>query len=227
VRADIKFCGLTRAVDAECAVSLGASCVGVIFAGGPRMLTVDQAREVLAGVPDTVRRVGVFADQTADEIARIAEALNLAVAQLHGRTDLARIADLRRSFSGHIWPVLRVIDGDLTEAFSDLIEVADGVLLDAFSPKALGGTGLRLPWAAMSAELAQRRGGTPVVLAGGLTPDNVAQAIADLEPNVVDVSSGVELAPGIKDHDRMRAFREAVTRASLATSHSTARSTSR
>ncbi|MEP6493586.1 MAG: phosphoribosylanthranilate isomerase [bacterium] len=227
MRVEIKFCGLTRSEDANHAVSLGASYVGVIFAGGPRMLTVDRARDVLAGVPETVRRVGVFADQTATEIARVAERLGLAVVQLHGTAGIERIAEVGREFSGHIWPVLRVVDGELTPEFPELADVADGVLLDAYSPNALGGTGVRLPWRMLSAELTRRRGETPIILAGGLSADNVAQAIGDLEPDVVDVSSGVERSPGIKDHDRMRAFRDAVTHASISTSRSTSRSPSR
>lgn len=106
-----------------------------------------------------------------------------------------------------------MIDGQLPSTFSEFIDAADGVLLDAFSPLALGGTGVSLPWRALSDEVHRRRGGKPIILAGGLTADNVAQAIGDLGPDVVDVSSGVESTPGIKDHDRMRAFRDAVSQA--------------
>lgn len=210
MRVDIKFCGLTRHEDALYAVSMGAQYVGVIFAGGPRMLTVEAAIDVLHDVPPSVGRVGVFAEQTASDIAKIAEQVGLNVAQLHINTGTGRIRELRGVFSGGIWPVVRVVDGVLPSTLPELIEAADGLLLDAFSPLALGGTGVQLPWHTLSNELRRLRGDTPIILAGGLTPENVAKAIADLGPDVVDVSSGVESSPGVKDHDRMRAFRDAV-----------------
>jgi phosphoribosylanthranilate isomerase len=211
VSADIKFCGLTRAEDAEVAVSLGASYVGVIFAGGPRSLTLQQAIDVLAVAPTTVRRVGVFADQTSDEIARTAERLELSVVQLHGTSSPERIAAVRQGFSGGIWPVCRVSGAPLPADVADVMSAGDGLLLDAFVPGALGGSGVALPWDELSSEVAALRStGKLVILAGGLRPENVARAIATLAPDVVDVSSGVERSPGIKDHDRMRAFRDAV-----------------
>jgi phosphoribosylanthranilate isomerase len=214
VGVDIKFCGLTRPEDAMHAVSLGAQYVGVIFAGGPRMLTGEQAYDVLHDVPSTVRRVGVFAEQSPSDIALAAERLGLRVIQLHINTGTDRIQALRAEFDGDIWAVVRVVDGQLPKTFSELIATADGVLLDAFSPLALGGTGVPLPWRALSDELDRQRGDTPIILAGGLSPENVAQAISDIRPDVVDVSSGVESAPGVKDHDRMRIFRDAVREAS-------------
>lgn len=208
---EIKFCGLTRADDAEYAVSLGARYVGVIFAGGPRMLSVEQAATVFARVPGTVQRVGVFADQSAAEIVMIAETLRLDVVQLHGASDSERIAAIRRDFRGAVWPVCRVSGAHLPSSIDASIADGDGVLLDAYVPGALGGTGTRLPWAELASELAGVRAPAKLlVLAGGLRPENVGEAIASLSPDVVDVSSGVERAPGIKDHDRMRAFRDAV-----------------
>lgn len=209
--ADIKFCGLTRPEDAEFGAELGAAYVGVIFAGGPRMLTLDRAMEVLAGVPRLVNRVGVFATQSAGEIARAADWLQLDVVQLHGAATPQRIADIRRDFSGRVWGVCRVSGRAVPAEAASLIETADGLLLDAYVPNALGGTGATLPWADIAAAVAAVRApGKPLVLAGGLTPENVAMAIGALAPDVVDVSSGVESAPGIKDHARMRAFRDAV-----------------
>ncbi len=106
--AEIKFCGLTRPQDAELAVELGASYVGVIFAGGPRMLTIERAIEVLDRVPERVSRVGVFAEQTADEIGRVADRLGLDVVQLHSTSDAARIDALRRGTGAKVWSVCRV-----------------------------------------------------------------------------------------------------------------------
>ena len=197
------------------AASLGASYVGVIFAGGPRMLTPDRAAEVLQDLPGGVRRVGVFADQSAAEVARIVDAVGLDVVQLHGATDARRLDDLRGALSAAIWPVIRVAGTQLPEATGELLRLADGLLLDALVPGALGGTGVTLAWTGIAHELRRIRGNTPIILAGGLRAENVAEAIAVLGPNVVDVSSGVESAPGIKDHERMRAFRDAVSQASI------------
>lgn len=211
---DIKFCGLTRREDANHAVALGAAYVGVIFAGGPRNLTPDRAADVFRDVPRTVQRVGVFADQSEAEIERIAEAAELQVIQLHGAWNAERATGLSEVLGADIWPVVRVENGVLPAWTAEAFGIGNGLVLDAYAPGALGGTGVALPWAEVSVKLKALRGATPLILAGGLTPENVAIAIAALQPNVVDVSSGVESTPGIKDHDRMRAFRDAVTNAS-------------
>jgi phosphoribosylanthranilate isomerase len=216
VSTEIKFCGLTRPEDVEHAVALGAAFVGVIFAGGPRLLSTERASRVLRDVPPIVRRVGVFADQTIDSIADTARALGLDVIQLHGACNPERIAALRVVFAGEIWPVVRVSNSRLPAAITDLMLAGDAVLLDAFVPGSLGGTGVSLPWATLAANLRDLRdggGSRRIILAGGLRPENVAQAISDLSPDIVDVSSGVEVSPGIKDPDRMRAFRDAVAHA--------------
>ena len=211
MRAEIKFCGLTRAADAREAVALGARYVGVIFASGPRRLSVEQAREVLSDVPETVRRVGVFADTTVDAIAAAAEVLQLGAIQLHGEKGAGLVDGVRSRFAGEVWGVLRVRDGGLPKCAAELFRVADGVLLDAHVAGKLGGTGVALPWDKLVDELGGlRSGGARLVLAGGLRAENVSEAIRLLRPDVVDVSSGVETAPGIKDHARMRAFRDAV-----------------
>ena len=213
---DIKFCGLTRPEDAEQAAHLGARYVGVIFAGGPRALTPERASAVLAEVPRTVRRVGIFGAQSADEIGRIAGQAELDVVQLHGQTDAERIMAIRRVFAGSVWPVLRVSD-DVPAGASELVDAGDGIVLDTLVANSLGGTGQRFDWIAVSRAIVGLRGHKPIILAGGLRPENVGDAIAAFAPapNVVDVSSGVESAPGIKDSNRMRAFRDAVAHASV------------
>ena len=213
MRTDIKFCGLTRAGDAREAVALGARYVGVIFASGPRRLSVEQACEVLADVPESVRRVGVFADTPADAIAATAEILQLGAIQLHGEDGAGLVDDVRSRFAGEVWSVLRVRDGALPKVAAELFRAADAVLLDAHVAGKLGGTGVTLPWEKLVDELGALRSGgmgARLVLAGGLRAENVGEAIRLLRPEVVDVSSGVETAPGIKDHARMRAFRDAV-----------------
>ncbi|HTJ23626.1 MAG TPA: phosphoribosylanthranilate isomerase [Gemmatimonadaceae bacterium] len=214
--AEIKFCGLTRAVDAEYAVALGAAYVGVILASGPRLLTIPRAAEVLANVPDSVARVGVFADQTVAEIAKAAEALELSVVQLHGG-DPGRVEQIRQFFDGDIWLVHRVKDSDLSGPAAELATRGDGIVLDTFVPAMLGGSGQAMDWDRLAPRLDTIRHSKRLILAGGLRPENVARAIAAISPDVVDVSSGVEAAPGIKDHERMTAFRDAVLEASIST----------
>lgn len=223
MRVDIKFCGLTRPADAEQAIALGAAYVGVIFAGGPRQVTAERAAEIFADVPASVRRVGVFGDHAAEEIARAADAARLDVVQLHGSNDAGRIAELRRLFRGQIWTVLRLSPAPLPAdarivGLAGDADVGDGLLLDSYVQGALGGTGVALPWETLAPRVAELRAvyaGRPIILAGGLKSGNVQRAIQALAPDVVDVSSGVESAPGIKDHSRMRVFRDAVSIAAL------------
>jgi len=204
--ADVKFCGLTRAADAELAVALGAAYCGVIFAGGPRTLSVTAARAVLAGVPP-MRRVGVFPDLPATEIASMARAVGVAVVQLAGDPTAATVAAVRDAFGGPVWASVRCAGAVLPDGTAALFADADAVVLDARVPGALGGTGTALPWLALADAVRVARGVSGrLVVAGGLTDATVPTAIAALDPELVDVSSGVESAPGIKDHERMRRF---------------------
>lgn len=202
--AEVKICGLTRAVDAEFADAAGASYLGVIFAGGPRQRSPEDARATLAG--RRARKVGVFAEQPDDEIARIAQLVQLDVVQLHGRSDPERIARVRAATGLEIWAVVRTATGELEDNVEELAEAADALLIDAMAPGALGGTGVVIPWLALGESLDAMASGHRIVLAGGLTPSNVAEAIDYVSPMVVDVSSGVESAPGIKDQQLVRAF---------------------
>ncbi|MFL5575360.1 MAG: N-(5'-phosphoribosyl)anthranilate isomerase [Gemmatimonadaceae bacterium] len=210
---EVKFCGLTRPEDAALAAALGASYVGVIFAGGPRVLTAARAREVLdaAATPAAgaaaPRRVGVFGAVPPADVAAIAADAALDVAQLHGDPDAAAVDAVRRVFGGELWAVARSAGDAVPSGMAELFAAADAVVLDARVAGGLGGTGVALPWEALAAAVDAARGaGGRLVLAGGLTPDNVARAAAALAPDVVDVSSGVEASPGVKDHARMRAF---------------------
>ena len=208
---EIKFCGMTRAEDAREAASLGAAFVGVIFAGGPRNLTVERAVEVLGDLPHSVRRVGVFANAD-EQVTENAARLGLHAIQLHGHYDIGAIARIRRHFPGEVWTVVRMADAKLPSSAGELFDIADGVLLDAKVPGQLGGSGVALPWRELIDQIQPLReaGRARLILAGGLRPENVAEAIRLLRPDVVDVSSGVETAPGVKDRARMRAFRDAV-----------------
>jgi phosphoribosylanthranilate isomerase len=210
VPVEIKFCGLTRATDAEYATSLGADYVGVIFAESPRRVDPGAAAAVLDGVRGRVRTVGVFGPATIETIAMIASELNLDIVQLHGDPSPDIVERMRPRFGGAVWAAVRIEGSTLPDNASGLLAVADAVVLDAKIAGQLGGTGRLFDWEAIAPTLERRGDRTRVVLAGGLSPENVARAVRIIAPDVVDVSSGVESAPGIKDHARMRAFRDAV-----------------
>lgn len=212
--AEVKFCGLTRAVDAAVGGALGASYLGVVFAGGPRHLDAASAREVLDGATGSPRprRVGVFGAQSADVIAATATAAALDVVQLHGASDAALVDVLRRSFAGEIWRVVRVPAAGASAALRSAGDGVDAVLVDALVPGTLGGAGVAMDWERLASALDEAGRPRRLVLAGGLRPGNVERAIGLVAPDVVDVSSGVESTPGIKDHALMRAFAEATAR---------------
>jgi phosphoribosylanthranilate isomerase len=208
VATDIKICGLARSVDAEFADAAGVQYLGVIFAGGPRERTPAHSRDTLAG--RRARKVGVFAEQTEDAIATIVDSVGLQVVQLHGGADAARVERVRAATGAEVWAVVRSADGALPEGTEALCEAADALLIDALASAALGGTGVQVPWDRLGESLDALDYHPRIVLAGGLTPVNVAEAIDYVAPNVVDVSSGVEASVGIKDHARIRAFVAAV-----------------
>ena len=202
----VKFCGLRRQEDALAAVELGAAYVGVIFAGGPRQVTSDEARNVLHPTRTRARAVGVFGPQSPDEIARIVAQAALDVVQLSADPDADMVDAIRAATNAEVWAAVRC-GSTLPESAATLFAHADAVLLDAKVEGKLGGTGHMLPWADLLRSLkAARPPESRLVLAGGLNPENVARAAKIIAPDVVDVSSGVESSPGVKDHERMRAF---------------------
>jgi phosphoribosylanthranilate isomerase len=201
---EVKICGLTRAVDAEYADAAGASYLGVIFAGGPRQRLPQQARETLAG--RRARKVGVFADQPDGENAAHAREVGLQVIQRHGASSPERVQAVRAATGLEVWAVVRTPDGRLPHGAEALADEADALVVDALVTGTLGGSGVAIPWLALGESLDAMERGHRVILAGGLTSENVTEAIDYVSPMVVDVSSGVESAPGIKDHARVRAF---------------------
>jgi tryptophan synthase beta subunit len=200
----VKICGITRAEDARLAAELGASAVGFVFwPGSPRYVEPSHAREIVRQLPPFVSAVGVFVDQPIEHVRAVAQSVGLAAVQLHGSEapeDAARVG-VR---------VIRAIGAD-PAGFAEMERWPEPVMLlvDAADVSRHGGTGRVADWAA-AARMAARR---PLALAGGLTADNVEAAIRTVKPIAVDVSSGVESAPGIKDHARLRAFLGAVRRA--------------
>jgi phosphoribosylanthranilate isomerase len=207
VAVEAKICGLTRPDDAAVAGERGATYLGVVLAGGRRVVTPARAAEIVA-VARGVPVLGVFGSQPVEEILDIAAAAGLTGAQLHGDytpDDAARL----RTAGLEVWRVVRIAtppDLDLLEAAAS---EADAVLVEPRVAHAAGGTGVSLDLA-VAREARARLAGRRMVLAGGLTPDNVAGAVALVRPEVVDVSSGVERLPGIKDPIKIAAFLEAV-----------------
>jgi phosphoribosylanthranilate isomerase len=194
----VKICGITRMEDAEAAVAAGASAIGFIFwPNSPRFIDPHRARRIAAALPAFVTPVGVFVNQPIEYVNGVASLVRLGVVQLHG--------DETPGFAAAVTsPVMKAIA--LGKDDERLWPSPVRLLLDVHDPIARGGTGRTIDWPA-AATLAARR---EVILAGGLTPDNVGDAIARVHPFGIDVSSGVERAPGIKDHQRLRALFEAV-----------------
>ena len=199
----IKFCGLTRRADIAEAVALGVDCIGFVFAArSPRRLTLDAAAALRDAVPASVRLVALTMDNPADEVAAIVAAVRPDVLQFHGAEEDAFCA----GFGLPYWKAI-AMGGDPAVALRtlDAWPRAEAFLFDGHAGGEQGGSGERFDWTALPATLDR-----PFWLAGGLDAGNVAQAIAIARPGGVDVSSGIEAAPGIKDHARMRAFVEAV-----------------
>jgi phosphoribosylanthranilate isomerase len=205
----VKVCGLMRHEDAAAAADAGARYLGVILApGGRRTVAPGDGAVIFADL--RVQRVGVFVNAAADELRRGAEAARLDVLQLHG-DEPPELAAAMRDAGFTVWKALRPRTGDELAAGLVLYSGAvDAILLDGWSADARGGTGTAFPWREVAERLSEMPAETMLVAAGGLRPDNVAEAASILRPQVVDVSSGVERAPGVKDHDAVRAFVAAV-----------------
>jgi phosphoribosylanthranilate isomerase len=194
-----KVCGITRLGDALHAARHGATALGFVFwPASPRYIAPDVAAGIVRELPPGVTPIGVFVNQSADEIARVAASAGVATIQLHGDESPEHAATVGRP----VWRALSLaaaLNGALSSWPLDIT-----ILLDAHDPVRRGGTGQPIDWT-RAAEVARRR---RVVLAGGLTPDNVQHAIATVRPFGVDVSSGVEEAPGVKDFEKVALFLE-------------------
>ena len=201
----VKICGLTRPEDAALAVRLGARFLGVIFAGGPRQVTLDQARAVVGGASQ-VPVIGVFSSQGEGEILGTCRETGLAGAQLHGDHTPGLIARLEQA-GLLVLPVVRLGGPEDLERLAPFAGPGGPVLIEPRVPGRLGGTGVPLALELARAareQLAHRA----LFLAGGLTPETVAAAVREIRPDVVDVSSGVEQIPGVKDPVRLARFLE-------------------
>lgn len=202
---DAKICGLTRPADAALAARLGASYLGVVFAESTRQVGPGLARDIVQAVGG-VPVVGVFVSHPVDEILRLRDATGLSAVQLHGAYDSTMRLRLRRE-RVPVWTVQHIAGPEDVDRLPELVEAADVVMIEPRVPGAVGGTGVALDLALAQAARA-RVGRTRMALAGGLRPDTLARAIALVSPDIVDVSSGVEFAPGLKDASRLARFLE-------------------
>jgi phosphoribosylanthranilate isomerase len=207
----VKICGITRLQDANLAAELGATAIGFIFwPASPRYIAPDAARAIVQGMAPTVTTVGVFVDEDARRLGEIVDEVGLDVAQLHGRES----PDFCREFAGLAAPqsegrrqVIKAIGMKNGGAIDiDAFDREVLILLDAHDPARHGGTGRRVDWNMARRIAASRR----TILSGGLNAANVGAAIEAVHPFGIDVSSGVESAPGVKDMNRMRSFFEAL-----------------
>ena len=206
----VKICGITNREDAEVAVQAGADALGfVMYRKSPRFVEPAVARAIVAGLPPLVLPIGVFVNEEAAKVRGVMDECGFALAQLHGDESALYCQSLGR-------PALKAIrlkDHGTFLALGEFQGRANirGFLIDAFSDQAYGGTGQTVDWT-LAQEAARSM---PIILAGGLTPANVADAIAHVRPYGVDVSSGVEQSPGKKNPDKVKAFIEAARLVSI------------
>ena len=192
----VKICGMTRLPDALHAVEHGANALGFVFwSQSPRFISPARAAAIIAALPAGVSTVGVFVNETVDVINRVAAETGISVIQLHGDEPPAYADALE-------WPVVRATTVEQIEEVSSAWPSGTTFLMDAADPVRRGGTGRTIDWQQAASAARVRR----IVLAGGLTPDNVAEAVAAVRPFGVDVSSGVEVAPGVKNGDKVARF---------------------
>ncbi len=198
MRTRIKICGITRVEDARAAVELGADAIGLVFYGqSPRNVGLERARAIVAAIPPFVTIVGLFVDPARAQVESVLRGCSLNLLQFHGD----EAPDFCADFGLPYIKAARVrADADLIQYLSPYIE-AQGWLLDAYHDRLHGGTGVPFDWKLIPHDLAR-----PVILSGGLTPDNVGAAVRQVRPWAVDVSSGVEAAKGIKDAAKIAAF---------------------
>ncbi len=204
MRTRIKICGITRPQDGQEAAHLGADAIGLVFyAPSPRAVSVEQARAVCDALPPFVTRVGLFVNADRSEVSRVLTKVPLDLLQFHGDEDAAACEGYGRPYI----KALRMAPDMDVLAVTETYGSASGILLDSYQAGVAGGTGQTFDWQRVPAGIKQ-----PLILAGGLNPENVATAIERVRPYAVDVSGGVEAAKGIKDRDKMTTFMNEVHR---------------
>jgi phosphoribosylanthranilate isomerase len=204
----IKICGITNLADAQAAIDCGADALGfVFFRESPRYIAPEKASAIISRLPSFVTAVGVFVDERGEAILKTVDETGIDVIQLHGDEPPESCLLPRRVIKG-----IRVKSLESLEPLSEYQDIVSAFLLDTYAPNKLGGTGQVFNWEiAIEAKKFGR-----VILAGGLTPENISEAIRHVHPYAIDVSSGVEFEKGKKDHRKMKLFIERA-RAALAT----------
>ena len=201
----VKICGITSVADGQAAAEAGADLIGLMFyEPSPRYVSLDAAAGIARALPPEVQRVGVFVNPTTELVRRAIGECQLSLLQFHGDEP----PDFCTQFGLMSLKAFRIRDAASLDALPNY--ETDGYLLDAYSPEARGGTGEKFNW---DLAVEAQKFGKPIFLAGGLTPANVAAAVKQVQPFAVDVSSGVESAPGKKDHAKVKAFIKAVRQA--------------
>ena len=194
----VKICGITNLPDAVVAVEAGADALGFIFyPKSPRYISFENAARIIRELPARILKVGVFVNASREDVLAAQQECQLSVLQFHGEETPEFCAD----FTGQIWKAFRVTGPETLNRLSAYRTTA--WLLDAWSPAMPGGTGERFDW---DLAVEAQKAGRPIILAGGLTPENVMSAVQRVHPMGVDVSSGVEIAPGKKDPAKVKAF---------------------
>ena len=215
----VKICGITQPAQGQEIAALGADAIGLVFAKSPRAVTPIMGREIVVGLPDGFPAVGVFVNSTADRINSIVSQTGIRYVQLHGNEPPEILGQINApcikvfTMRGENWlaetrAFLDALDATPKKNSGDLV----AILIDTYNPNIAGGTGESFDWNAVGEVRKNGEMDTtpPLMLAGGLKPENVGQAIEIVNPWGVDVSSGVEAEPGIKDMDKVKAFLQAV-----------------
>ena len=202
MRTRVKICGITRIEDALAAVNAGADAIGLVFyAQSPRCVTIEQAQKIVAAIPPFVSVVGLFVNASKAEIERVLSKVRLDILQFHGDETSSECEQIKLPY----YKAIRVkADTNLLQCAVEF-NSAKALLLDAHSESAFGGTGQTFDWNLIPKSLTK-----PVILAGGLTAENVGSAIKRVQPYAVDVSGGVEKSKGVKDAAKIAAFMQAV-----------------
>jgi phosphoribosylanthranilate isomerase len=201
----IKICGITNGEDALAAARFGADALGFIFAPSPRRIAPEKARQIIKVLPPLVQTVGVFVDEDLGEVSSVAEMCGLDILQFHG----SESADYCDSFDHRVIKAVRLRNRQDLKSLPKYDGVVQALLLDTYVPDKVGGTGMTFNWEwALEAGKYGR-----IILAGGLSAENVAAAISIVKPYGVDASSSLEQSPGIKDHEKMAQFIAEVRRA--------------
>ncbi len=197
-RVRVKICGVKTAEDAQCAARCGADAIGLVFCdGSPRTVTVEQAKEIIADLPPFVSVVGLFMNTPKDQIENVLNQVDLDIIQFHG-------AETQQECCSYGLPYIKAVPmrgPDKLLEYQKIFHDCKGFVVDSHAPGEAGGSGETFDWKILPKDFSK-----PLLLAGGLNPDNVAQAIVEASPYCVDVSSGVESKKGVKDHDKIAAF---------------------